>query len=86
MIVAESLEDLKTKLKLWKNGLELKGLKVNVGKTKFMCSSPDAPEQVIKSVKFPCAICGSGVGANSIQCINCSKWVHKRCSGIKEKL
>ena len=86
MIVAESLEELKVKLKLWKNGLERKGLKVNVGKTKIMCSAHDAPKALIKSIKFPCAVCGKGVGANSIQCTSCAKWVHKRCSEVKGRL
>jgi len=27
-----------------------------------------------------------GVGKNSIQCGGCSKWVHKKCSGVKGKL
>ena len=27
-----------------------------------------------------------GVGANSILCLGCRKWVHKRCSGIKGSL
>ena len=67
VIVAESLEELKEKLKLWKDELELKGLKVNVGKTKLMCSAPDAPRFVKKS-KFTCGVCSAGVGANSIQC------------------
>ena len=26
------------------------------------------------------------VGANSILCLNCRNWVHKRCSGIKTSL
>ena len=37
-IVAESLGELKVRLKNWKDGLEEKGLKVNVGKTKVLCS------------------------------------------------
>ena len=36
VIVANSFEELKAKLKQWKNGLERNGLKVNVGKTKIM--------------------------------------------------
>ena len=84
VIVAETLDELKSQLKQWKNGLESKELKVNVGKTKVMCSSPNAVKSVDKSVKFPCAVCISGMGANSIQCTSCSKWVHKRCTDIKE--
>ena len=30
--------------------------------------------------------CGKSVDANSIQCILCMKWIHKRCSGISRKL
>ena len=33
--------------------------------------------------EWPCGVCGKGVGRNSIQCTECEKWVHKRCSGIK---
>ena len=35
------------------------------------------------SVLLPCGVGGRGVGSNSIQCISCQKWVHKKCSGIK---
>ena len=28
-------------------------------------------------------VCGTGVGSNSVQCTNCQKWVHKKCSGMK---
>ena len=30
--------------------------------------------------------CRKGVGNNSILCVKCLKWVHKRCSGISGKL
>ena len=33
--------------------------------------------------KLACGVCGTGVGRNSVQCTNCQKWVHKKCSGIK---
>jgi len=38
---------------------------------------------VQKAARWPCAVCGRGVGSNSIQCTSCHKWVHKKCSGIK---
>jgi len=31
-------------------------------------------------------ICGRGVGHNSIQCTSCQKWVHMKCSGIKDSI
>ena len=36
-----------------------------------------------KAARWPCGVCGRGVGSNSIQCTICYKWVHKKCSGIK---
>jgi len=33
--------------------------------------------------KMAMCVCGRGVGSNSIQCTNCQKWVHKKCSGMK---
>ena len=33
--------------------------------------------------EFPCAVCRSGVGSNSIFCNGCKHWVHKKCSGLK---
>jgi len=32
---------------------------------------------------WPWDICSRGVGRNSIQCTNCQKWMHKKCSAIK---
>ena len=35
------------------------------------------------SGEFPCAVCHTGVGSNSIFCDGCKHWVHKKCSGLK---
>ena len=35
------------------------------------------------SGKFPCAVCHTGVGSNSIFSNGCNYWVHKKCSGLK---
>ena len=35
------------------------------------------------SGEFPCAVCHTGVGSNSIFCNGCKHWVHKKCSGLK---
>ena len=73
------------KIKNWKEGLESKGLKVNIGKTKVMKCHADANMKV-ESGKYPCGICGKGVGRNSFQWGGCPKWVHKKCSEVKGKL
>ena len=53
------------KISIWKEGLESKGLRVNVWKTKVMKCHVAANMQ-FESGKFPCGICGKGVGRNSI--------------------
>ena len=35
------------------------------------------------SGEFPCSVCRTGVGRNSIFCNGCKHWVHKKCSGLK---
>ena len=35
------------------------------------------------SGEFPCAVCRTGVGSNSIFCNGCKHWVHKKCSGLR---
>ena len=64
VIVAESLSKLKVRLKNWKDGLEEKGLKANVGKTKVLCSRHNVLKSKIASVKLPCGACMKGIGAN----------------------
>jgi len=57
-------------------------MRVNMNKTKVMISG-EWQKVTQKAVRWPCGVCGRGVGNNSIQCTNCQKWVHKKCSGIK---
>ena len=78
-VMAESLEECIARLKVWKEGMEGKGLRVNMEKTKLMDLLGD-------SGGFPCAVCRSGVGVNSIQCLQCMYWVHKKCSGVRGRL
>ena len=71
IIVAESLGELKVRLKNWKEGLEEKGLNVNIGKTKVLCYRRDVLKLKIAPVKFSSGICMKGVGANSILYMSC---------------
>ena len=83
--MAESELELLDRLVVWKEGLEEKGLRVNMGKTMVMICQVKSG-QVMDSGKWPCGICKKGVGSNSIQCTKCKKWIHKRCSKIKQRL
>ena len=85
VLLAESREILMERISVWKEGLESKGLRVNVGKTKVMKCHVAANMQVVTG-KYPCGVCGKGVGRNSIYCKGCKKWIHRKCSGVKGKL
>lgn len=65
--------------------MEGKGLKINLGKTKIMIGGEGSGDRE-ESGKFPCGVCGKGVGSNSLQCLTCKKWVHRKCSRIKGSL
>ena len=85
VLVAESEGELLEKIKLWKQGLEVKDLRVNMRKTKVMrCQS--GVRQVKDTGRYPCSVCHKGVGKNSIECSSCKKWTQKKCSGIKGRL
>ena len=86
-LLAESEELLIEKINRWKGGMERKGLKVNMGKTKILrCQSKSGSVLREESGKYPCGVCKRGVGKNSIFCSGCNKWVHKKCSKLKGKL
>jgi len=80
-LIADTEETLMEKISVWRDHMEAKGLRVNVGKTKVM-HCVERSGQVEKSGKWPCAVCLRGVAANSIMCGSCKQWVHKRCSGV----
>ena len=83
VIIATSLEECVEHVKAWKEGLESKGLHVNMTKTKFMASGLGL-DILQDSGKFPCAVCHTGVGRSFIRCSKCNLWVHyKKCLGLK---
>ena len=58
-----------------------RGMKVNVAKTKVMVNGKKA--EVIRSGRYPCAVCGKSVGQNSILRTVCDYWCYKRCSWLR---
>jgi Reverse transcriptase (RNA-dependent DNA polymerase) len=71
VLLAESEVDLKEKLKNWKVTMEAKGMKVNLAKTKLKRMGNGKDHMQIG--KFPCAVCGKGVGSISILSGRCNK-------------
>ena len=58
--------------------------KTNVNKTKAFYTRRNFVRMQMR--KYPCSVCGKGVGRNSVQCTKCQHWVHKRCSGVHGNL
>ena len=81
VLIGDSWEEVAGKYVSWKSALESKGLKVNVNKTKAM--SLGGKLKAVDARKDPCAVCGKRVMRNAIQCTQCEKWVHKRCTKIR---
>ena len=82
VIIIESFEECVRRLLTWKEAMEKKGLRVNAGKMKIMIYGTGL-DLLQSSGEFPCIVCRTGVGSNSIFCNGCKHWVHKKCSGFK---
>ena len=76
LVIAENEDDLIKRLNEWKDNVENRSIRVNMNKTKVMISE-EWHMVMWKAAKWPCGVCGRGVGNNSVQCTNCQKWVHK---------
>ena len=59
--VAQSKEKLRERVLRWKECMELKGLNVNIKKTKVMRSGKSGKE-IVKTERWPCVVCGKGIG------------------------
>ena len=78
--ITELLEECVRRLLTWIEAMEKKGLRLNAGKTKIMIC--DMGLGLLQSTgEFPCAVCHTGVGSNSIFCNGCKYWVHKNAVG-----
>jgi hypothetical protein len=82
-LTAESKQEVMELFERWRNAMELKGLKVNMEKTKLMVTGKESTRRV-QSGRWSCGCCGKGVGVNSILCVDCNNWCHLRCSGLRK--
>jgi len=72
VVIAETEEDLIRRLNECKNNVENRGMRVNMNKTKVVISG-EHQKPVQKAARWPCGVCGKGVGSNSIKCTSCHK-------------
>ena len=58
--------------------------RINLGKIKVMVSVGITKDDISKSKVDPCGVCSLRVKANLVLCLQCGKWIHSRCSGMKQ--
>ena len=80
----DNWEEIESRYIRWKKALQEKEMKINVNKTKAFYIRRNFVRMQMR--KYPCSVCGKGVGRNSVQCTKCQHWVHKRCSGVHGSL
>ena len=80
ILTAETREEVWEMFNKWKDAMELRGLRINLSKTKLLVTGKSG--RPIESGNYPCGVCGRGVGRNSIECTTCGKWCHFPCSGL----
>ena len=83
VLVGDNWEEVESRYTRWKKALQEKGMKKNVNKTKAFYTRNFVRMQMRK---YPCSVCGKGMGRNSVQCTKYQHWVHKRCSGVHGSL
>ena len=66
VLMSETIEGMRDKFLKWKEALECKNLKVNLGKTKVMVSSGITQDCFSKSKVDPCGVCSLRVKAISV--------------------
>ena len=79
-LTADTQEEVELMFGEWRWAVERRGLKVNLEKTKMMVTGGEVGD--VRVERYPCGVCGRGVGANSVLCTACGKLCHKRCSGL----
>ena len=63
--------------------LSSKGLKVNLRKGKVMVSGVITEDSLSTSKVNPCGICSLNEKDNSVLHVQCGKWIHDKCAGVK---
>ena len=83
-LVGDNWNKVESRYTRWKKALQEKRMKINANKTKAFYTRRNFVRMQMR--KYPCSVCGKGVGRNSVQCTKCQLWVHKRCSGVYRSL
>ena len=80
VIIADCLEECVSWLLIRTEDMEKKGLRLNAGKTKVMICDTGL-DLLQSSDEYPCAVCRTGVGNNSIYCNGSNLWYIRNAVG-----
>ena len=80
----ETIVGLGNKLLKLKEVFESKGLKVNFGMTMVVVSGSITQDGLSKSKVDPCWVCSLTVNTYSVLCVQCGRWIHDGCAGVKK--
>ena len=83
VLINVTVKGLRNKLIDLKDAFESEGFKVYLWKAKVIVSSGITKIGMCKSEVDPSAVCSLRVKANSVLCLQCGKWIHGRCAGVK---
>ena len=83
VLMSETIEELRNKFLKWKEAFESKCLKANLGKTKVMVCSGITKDDMPKRKVDLCWVCSLRVKSNPVLRLQCGKWIHRRCAGLK---
>ena len=76
------MKGLRDKFLKWKEALQSKGWKINLGETKVMVSSVITNDRLSKSKVDPCGVCSLRVKANSVVTPKLSRNITcRKCEG-----
>jgi len=70
VVIAETEVVLIKRLNKWKNNVENRGVRVNMNETKVLISG-ERQKPLQKAARWPCGVCGRGVGSNSSGTAHC---------------
>ena len=70
VLISDNWEEIESRYTRWKKVLQEKGMKINVSKTKAFYTRRNFVRMQMQ--KYPCSVCGKGVGRNSMQCTKMS--------------
>ena len=83
ILMNQTINGFRNKLRKWKEAFESKGLKVNLGKAKVMVSGGITKDGTHNRKVDPCWVSYLRVKVNSALFLQWGKWIHGRCAEVK---